>query len=393
MVKPKRGIKQKSSPDDFRVDEVFQPLPPGGSFALYRLTKRGLGTLEVLDAVMARWRIARRQISFGGLKDRHAVTTQMVTILRGPRRDLKQEHFELAYQGQVPRPLDPKDVVGNRFRIVLRNLASEEVERAQRALEAIGREGLPNYYDQQRFGSVGESGEFIARSWCAGDYERALWLVLCESNAHDRPKQRTERATIRDHWGDWRHLQSVLVRSWRQDLASHLAERPGDFRGAVARVPSDLRSLYVSAFQSFLWNQMLAELLRERLRPEQLAVVELGRYELPFPRQIDEDQAAGLRNEELPLPSARVRGIEGPWQELARRVLEPLGMSLAELRIKHPRDSFFSKGSRPALYCVADLEHRVEDDEVYAGQSKLALGFQLPRGSYATILTRRLSLD
>jgi len=391
-MKRKRAVKQKTLPEDFRVEELSGPLPPGGPYALYRLTKRGLGTPEAIDAVLRRWKIARARVSYGGLKDRHAVTTQSVTICRGPRRDLKQTSFELVYQGQVARPFGPEDMLGNRFQIVLRNLSGADVDRARQGLAAVEHDGLPNYFDQQRFGSVGKSGDFVARAWSAGDYERALWLVLADPNSHDRPRQRAERELVRRHWGDWPACQSALTRSPWRDVVAHLVDRPHDFRGALARVRADLRSLHLASFQSFLWNRMLAELIRRRLRPEQWIDVSLGRYKLPFFRQLDGPQRESLRGVELPLPSARVRKEEGPWKELVDRALEPLGLSLDRLRIKYPRDSFFSKGSRAAVFFARGLEHGVEDDEVYPGRQRLTVRLELPRGCYATIVTRRIAL-
>jgi tRNA pseudouridine13 synthase len=92
-MKRKPTVKQKSLPEDFQVDELADLPPQGGLYALYRLTKRGLGTPDVIDATLRRWKIARSQVSFGGLKDRHAATGQWVTISNGPRRDLKQTGF------------------------------------------------------------------------------------------------------------------------------------------------------------------------------------------------------------------------------------------------------------------------------------------------------------
>jgi len=388
----KRAVKQKRLPEDFRVEELSEPLPPGGPYTLYRLTKRGLGTPEAIDAVLRRWEIARAQVSYGGLKDRHAVTTQSVTIRGGPRRDLKQTGFELVYQGRVARPFGPKDILGNRFQIVLRNLSGADVDRARHSLAAAKQDGLPNYFDQQRFGSVGESGDFVARAWSAGDFQRALWLALADPNSHDRPRQRAERELVRRHWGDWAACQSALARSPRRDVLAHLVARPHDFRGALARLPADLRSLHLAAFQSFLWNGMLAEMIRRMLRPEQLFDVSLGRYTLPFFRQLDGPQRQSLRGAELPLPSARIRKEAGPWMELIDRALGPLGLSLDQLRIKYPRDSFFSKGNRAAVFFPRGLEEGVEDDEVYPGRQRLTVRFELPRGCYATILTRRITL-
>ena len=385
-------MKQKSLPGDFQVDERIGPLPEGGSYALYRLAKRGLGTPEAVGAVLRRWRVRRDQVAYGGLKDRHALTTQHLTIHRGPRRGLKQTAFELAYLGQVARPLSSKDVLGNRFQIVLRDLSGEQVAQAVQTLPIVRRDGLPNYFDQQRFGSVGQSGEFVARAWCAGDYKRAVWLALADLNPHDRPGQRAAKQWLQDHWGDW---PKALERSRElpaREVLAYLADRPGDFRRAMARFRPDQRSLFLAAYQSHLWNRMLAELLRQRCRPAQLTDASLGGWSVPLFRELDADQRAALGAIALPLPCARMRSEAGPWKELLDRVLAPEGLTLAQLRVKYPRDSFFSKGVRAALFTVDRLEHETGSDERYPGRHRLTLRFELARGCYATIVTRRIAM-
>jgi len=382
-------MKLKCQPEDFRVEEQTTFASNGGRFALYRLTKRGLGTPEAVEAIVRRWRVPRDRISFGGLKDRHAVTVQHLSIDRGPRRSLKQTNLDLEYLGHCDRPFEPKDIAANRFTIVLRDATDREATGVAQALEAVARDGLPNYFDDQRFGSLGQSGDFIARAWCLGDYERTVWLILADPNPHDRTPIRRQREVIRKHWGDWKRLASELGRSPWEDVVRHLAQRPQDFRGALGRVRHDLRSLYLGALQSHLWNQMLAELLRRRLPPERLLSIPVAGEPLPFPRNLDAGQRESLEAVELPLPSARSRPEMEPWQEIIHPALEPLGLTLGQLRVKYPRDSFFSKGDRPALCFPSQVEHRIETDDVYEGRKKIVIRCVLPRGGYATILTRR----
>ena len=83
---------------------------------------------------------------------------------------------------------------------------------------------------------------------------------------------------------------------------------------------------------------------------------------------------------------------EGPLQQLVDRSLDELGLRLRDIRIKYPRDSFFSKGWRPACFFVGNLAGQTADDELYHGRKKLVLRFDLPRGSYATILVKRLTV-
>jgi tRNA pseudouridine13 synthase len=387
-------VKLKQLPDDFQVEEQTAFAPDGGEFALYRLTKRSLGTPEAVDAVVRRWKLRREAVSFGGLKDKHAVTAQWITIRDGPRRDLKQAHLELAYQGQASRPLTPGDIAGNRFTIVVRDLAEPELEAVRRTLQRLGEDGLPNYFDRQRFGSLGGSGEFVARAWCLGDYPRALWLALADSCRSDRSREKAEKELLRTRWGDWSALAPLLPpHSMRRAAVEHLAQQPDDFRRALSRLPHELRSLYLAAFQSCVWNRMLAGLLRQRCRPEQLFDTSIDDQTLPFFHAIDEDQRAALRGECLPLPSARLRLEPGPIRSLVERALGPFGLELRQMRIKYPRDTFFSKGDRPVVFFPAGLTDAADADDLHTGRWKVALRFDLPRGCYATILVKRLAAD
>lgn len=384
-------MKLKSSPEDFQVDEQVGLRPTGGRFALYRLTKTSLGTPEAIDAVLQKWNLSRQAVAYAGLKDRHALTRQFVTIQEGPRRGYRQTHLELEYLGQVGRPVHPRDIVANRFTVVLRDMPQSELEAAERATNDVERGGLPNYFDAQRFGSLGESGEFIGKPWCLGNYERALWLALADENVHDRPEEREQKRLLREHWGDWLRCKELLTRSNRRSVVTFLVDKPADFKRALALTRQDIRSIWLSAFQSDLWNRMVAALLRRIATSEQLVEYEIGPRRLPFHRTLADEQQRQLEGFSLPLPSARTRWTEGIARELADEVLAEEGMASRELRVKYPRDSFFSKGDRQVLFRPAELRSEADADERYPGRRKLTLQFTLPRGSYATILVKRIT--
>lgn len=385
-------MKLRRLPDDFRVEELTDFAHEGGTFAVYRLTKRSLGTPEAVDVISRQWRIPRPRIAYGGLKDRHAMTVQHLTIEGGPNRGIRRPNLELVYLGQAARAFTPADIAGNRFALVLRDMTRREIERAEASLPEAARDGLPNYFDDQRFGSVGPSGEFIARPWCEGNYERALWLALAEPNAHDRPPDRREKQLLRDHWGEWPRLLPELDHaSVRRPPVALLTRQPGQFREAFARIRTDLRGLYLSAFQSYLWNRLLAAFLREHCRDDQLVPITLDMGPVPFVQRLDDDQRQSLQGTTLPLPSARLHLDAGPTQDLMDRMLGELGLELRMLRVKYPRDSFFSRGDRAVLSPVRDLQWRTESDELYPDRRKLSLDFTLTRGAYATILVKRIT--
>jgi tRNA pseudouridine13 synthase len=384
-------MKLKCIAEDFQVVEQISLQPHGGRFALYTLTKQSLGTPEAIAAVVKRWGLHRSQIAFAGLKDRHALTQQYVTIEDGPKRELKQTSLKLEYIGQTERPVHAGDITANRFIVVLRDLSPQDAFEATSAIKQLVLEGLPNYFDEQRFGSLGESGEFIAKPWCLGDYERAMWLALADYNIHDRPADRQEKGTLRKHWGDWATCKRLLAGSRNLNLLSYLVANSTDFRRAITMLRQDLRSLYLAAFQSDLWNGMLSAVVQETCRPDQITPQTIGRREVATFRDLTPEQREKLAQTQLPLPSARLHLEDGPLKALTERVVSEAGLELRQVRVKYPRDSFFSKGDRPAVFRPHNLVHEGLADELFDQRSKLRLQFDLPRGAYATIVVKRLA--
>ena len=73
------------------------------------------------------------------------------------------------------------------------------------------------------------------------------------------------------------------------------------------------------------------------------------------------------------------------------RVLAAQGLELRGLRIKYPRDTYFARGDRPVVSRAEGLAWQAEPDEFHEDRRKLILDFSLGRGSYATILVKRLT--
>lgn len=385
----------KRLPEDFQVEELPLPLDAlaPGPFVIYRLTKRGIGTIEALEAIRRRWKIDAVRMSHGGLKDRHAVTIQFISIKHGPNQTLEQTSFNLEPVATSQWPYGPGSFTGNRFRLVLRNLRDAQIERASEGLESAPRDGLANYFDDQRFGSLGESGEFIAEAWLKGDHERAFRLALAEPNPHDRPDTKREKAILRETWGDWPAAKARLDRSHARSLVTYLADHPIDFKGAFIRIRRDLRSLHFSAFQSHLWNLLLARAIEADTEPSQRGLVRFRAATLPFPKALSPEQAEFFRGLELPLPSARTAPPEGPVGDWCREIAASRGLAWEDLRIKGMKDLFFSKGMRKAFLYPHNLTFQIAADDLYPGRRKLALEFELDKGCYATLLVKRLGLE
>jgi len=386
-----RSMKLKCRPEDFRVEELPLVSPDGrGRYTFYRLTKRGVGTIEAVQAICRRWNLAVRRVSYAGLKDRHAATTQYLTIVDGPPQAASGPNFELEPVGRLSYPYGPQHFGGNRFGIVLRDLTDLDLRRASSEIGMLPRDGLPNYFDDQRFGSVGFSGQFIGHAWLLGDHERALRLALAEPNPFDRPGMKSQKAILRTYWGRWKEAKARLDRSPARSIVTYLVDHPTDCRGAFARLARVYRTLYFSAFQSHLWNLFLAGWLERSTRPDQRVLVELKAGTFPFPRRLEPEQIQTLIGTTIFLPSSRNPLPSGALREVMEGVLERFQLTWSGLRVKHLKDVFFSKGARACLVFPENLECHAIEDELYPGRRGLSLSFELGKGSYATIMVKRI---
>ncbi len=147
----------RSTPDDFRVDEILGFDPDGeGEHTLLQLQKRDTNTAWLASELARFAGVAPRDVSYAGLKDRNATTTQWFSLRLSGRAEpdwgkFKSEQIELLQWQRHRRKLRRGALRGNRFRILIRELQGDQDEVEQR-LTTIRQEGVPNYFGEQRFG-------------------------------------------------------------------------------------------------------------------------------------------------------------------------------------------------------------------------------------------------
>jgi tRNA pseudouridine13 synthase len=375
-------MKIKQKPEDFVVTELDRyDLAKTGPFALYRLVKWDIGTIEAVRNLAKNWNLSGSQISFGGLKDRHARTEQVISIRGGPERRFEGSTYRVDFLGRSRDPISRASFHGNRFDITVRDL--KELP----DLEPLRRFGVPNYFDDQRFGSIrGTDGDFIGRALVRGEYERALKLAIASPSALDRKADRELRTRLRDRWGDWEGLGKELPPSTERSIALFLASRPGAFGFAFELLDQNLRILYLSAYQSWLWNRSLAAIIRTLPDPYEVEYA-AGRH--VFYRSLSAKDHDRLAELSIPLitPSQK---FEGEAAEVVSSLLREEGVEQRQFRLKKLAKTFFGKGVRDALVAPAGLQSSTGADELNPGRRRMTLTFELPKGAYATVLLKRL---
>jgi tRNA pseudouridine13 synthase len=158
---PGIGGRIKTQPEDFEVEEVPAYQPSGsGEFLYLWLEKRDMGAQYFVRQVARRLALAPQEVGTAGLKDRHAVTRQMVSVPVSAESQLPQlegDGIRVLSVSKHGNKLKPGHLHGNRFRILIRGTEPDAANRLPPLLERLRRDGLPNFYGTQRFGRDGET--------------------------------------------------------------------------------------------------------------------------------------------------------------------------------------------------------------------------------------------
>lgn len=161
---PPAGGRVRGQPEDFVVREVPAYLPSGrGSHFYLHVQKRGLTTRDVVKALAASG-IAEARIGVAGLKDKHAVTEQWLSVPWQSHDAAVQaleslEGVTLLETSRHTNKLGTGHLHGNRFDLRVREATAAQVEAAHARFTRLADHGVPNYFGPQRFGRFGGNVE------------------------------------------------------------------------------------------------------------------------------------------------------------------------------------------------------------------------------------------
>jgi len=409
------GGRLRDRPGDFRVEEqeAFGADLRGldadvGSYPhlVFRATLRGWDTNDFASTLSKRLGVSRERVSWAGTKDKHAVTTQLFSI-KHPDDELPSiDGARVELLGRAGRPVLFGDLTGNDFEVVVRDAARPgnadpiAAELRRFGLEdasgaADGDAAVPNYFGQQRFGSMRPITHRVGLDVVRGEWEHAAVRYVCESS--EREPERTRAARQRLGEGrEWERANELLPGGLRFEraIAGRLAEGtdgPADYRAALETLPTNLQAMFTNAAQSYVFNRVLSERLRRGLpfgTPVAGDVVCFADGDgLPDPGRtqvVAAEQVGTIRRHcergrafvTAPLVGTDTEFGSGAPHEIVREVLDDLGLERGDF--DRPGE-FGSEGTRRAVLLRTDLDVAVDP---------LTLRFSLPKGSYATVLAR-----
>jgi len=388
-------VKIKGKPEEFVVEEILHlpTLIPSGKYAIFRLEKKSLTTLDCVSILSRYLRLPRENFHCAGLKDRHALTVQYLSI-RGfppPSSSIHQQNFSLIHLGYADEPITSKLLRGNRFKILLRHIARPHQKRVLQAIQEISRFGVVNYFDEQRFGSARHGKGFFAERLLKNDPEGALKLFLAQPSREDPARFKSFKRFLSRHWGNWEKALPLAPSRSEQRLLAFLKDHPNAFRQAVNRIPSSLLSLFLNAYQSYLWNEMAILILQKFLPDEPFLIWKHPSGSFYFYQTLSEDKLAYFRQADLPLVDAKATPSDPLFNEAFEEVLSRERLTPKDFRLPWLKTAFFKSVPRPFLLFPESLQITpFEPDEFYPGRLKAWLRCTLPPASYATLIVKRI---
>lgn len=309
---------------DFVVDEVPLYAASGqGDHWYVRVRKERATTLELVRAIASAARVGERDVGYAGMKDKHAVTTQWLSVpsqapVPPSAWQLPQE-FELLEVSRHTNKLRTGHLEANRFRIRVIDVVTGALAAARALCERVRAQGVANYFGHQRFG-VGQN-----------NLEVALDALARRQFERQHPKR---------------------------------------------------KKLMASVVQSEIFNRYLTARLeqgRERVLPGDVLRLS-GRSSLFLAEDAERETERLVRGEVHltgPMWGPKMREASGAPLELERRALESLGLeppALATLGRSAP-------GTRRDLV-IRPLELSCEAE----GDDAIVFELVLPAGAYATVV-------
>jgi tRNA pseudouridine13 synthase len=264
---PGTGGALKRTAEDFVVSEITTVTPGEGPYLLVRLTKRNWELHHAVREIARALGISHRRIAWAGTKDRRALTSQVISIYdTSPDRiaGIRLRDITLDVLGNAPRPLSLGTLAGNRFSLWIRECSGSALQEQVNSVAKAAGDGLPNYFGVQRFGVTRPITHVVGAHLLRGDAREAVLTYI----ARVFPGEPGEVAAARTAFGETldarRALHAFPVHmTFERSMLHHLQAAPGDYAGALLMLPPKLRSLFISAYQSFLFNHALSARLEE----------------------------------------------------------------------------------------------------------------------------------
>ena len=242
------------------------------------LVKCGLSTIEAAEDLARALNLEPKSIKFAGIKDKHAITSQLISMKRGeiaettshlsPRSVIERlnqislPNFFLKNVFSGENGLYLGNLKGNQFTILIRTGPNFNKEEFLKRLKEVEKSGFFNFFYLQRFGVPRLANQDCGLYVLKGDYEKAAFTAICKPGVRELLYFQSLRKEIEKLWGKWEAIEEVLELfplTFRDErtVVNYLIKNPTDFLGAINQIPR-VSQLWLTSFAALLFNKLLS---------------------------------------------------------------------------------------------------------------------------------------
>jgi len=383
--------------EDFMVHEISNPVEsseaPSGKYLICRLEKRNWELQRAVKEIAKILAVSHRRISWAGTKDKHAVTTQLISLYDISEAEIENIHLKditLTPVGRSNEQLSLGDLQGNRFEITIRSCRPDNLEEKIAQINACVKTGVPNYFGIQRFGVQRPVTHLVGRQILRGDYKEAVRTYVGFPSEGESEAVAAARTDYLSDNNPKAALENLPVQMrYERAILHHLAEFPDDYEGALKSVPPKLLSMFVSAYQSWLFNMGLSHRIHEGFSlskpvPGDRIIFENGKTDIVGEANTNQAEVLIKRGRAhicLEMPGEKTIPTQSLSEQLMTALMETDGISYASFKNAGDLTGMSFKGAVRRISLSTTVESVVCDDTV-------RLSFSLGPGQYATTICR-----
>ena len=161
-VKVKNDFIFNPTSRDFIVDEIpLYEFTGEGEHLIVHVRKKDMTTWEMITAIAKYCKIKQRDIGYAGLKDKHAMTMQYISLLaKGNEEKLKtfnHDKIKILSTTRHNNKIRTGHLKGNHFKVRLKKVLGVQKDKLDSVLKWVKKNGVPNYFGNQRFGNYGDN--------------------------------------------------------------------------------------------------------------------------------------------------------------------------------------------------------------------------------------------
>ncbi|MFX0106882.1 MAG: tRNA pseudouridine(13) synthase TruD [Candidatus Hodarchaeota archaeon] len=370
-------------------------------FIRFVMQKMGLTTLDVAAILASELRLPQHLVTSAGLKDKRAVTNQMMSVparAAGALGKMDLSRIQISNPEYSRKPIQIGDLWGNRFSILLTDMDSD-CNTALEAVECVHNTPLLNYFGVQRFGITRPFTHIIGKSLVQKDYEEAIRNMLTLTTEHEPEELTTARIELRENLAPTEKIVEAFPEDLRyeREVMRNLMKRPGEYKRALSKIPSRVLTIFVHSYQSYLFNTLISRRATEGIPidvPEvgdfliQLDETHSGRDSWLFVTEYNlEERIDQVSKSEYglaaPLPGYSTKTPPSKQTDLLNQVLREEGVSLIDFRNSEWKALDSSGGLHLVSIIIPTIERKCGGDGLW-------LRFSLRKGSYATVIMREI---